>query len=208
MKTIQYPTQVRVLQGDNLRTIATRSLGDHTRWRELVELNQLRPPYIIESIDSADRLPNTLVWGDWISIPVPSKNQASLVFNSEMLGRDIKMNYDKTLPCSNGDFEVIAGTENLDQAVRHRFRCEKGNNFAHPKYGSDIFAAIGMKLMPIIEIFAAMTLKQTLLDDPRIARIANIKVTGTGDTLNCTAKAKVINENTDLDLNLSFPLLR
>lgn len=62
--------------------------------------------------------------------------------------------------------------------------------------------------MPIIEIFAAMTLKQTLLDDPRIARIMNIQVTGTGDTLNCTAKAKVINENTDLDLNLAFPLLR
>lgn len=207
MKTIQNPKQVRILEGDSLRTIAARHLGNQTRWRELVELNGLRPPYIIQSIDPTDRLPHTLIYGDWILLPIADP-QKRLTFDQESLGRDIAIEFDQSLPTNNGDLVVVVGVDNLNQAVRNRFKCERGANFAHRTYGSDIYAALGLPLMPLVEIFAAMVLKQTLIADPRLTDVYNISVVADGDTLNCSAQAHVINDNTDLDFNLSFPLKR
>ncbi len=38
----------RVARGDSLYTIASRALGSSARWREIADLNGLKPPYRIE----------------------------------------------------------------------------------------------------------------------------------------------------------------
>lgn len=176
MKTIANPKKVRILEGDSLRTIAARYLLDQTRWRELVELNHLRPPYIVNSIDPVDRLPQTLIMGDWIDLPLSYK-QNTLVFDPEILGRDLELNYEKGLEASSsGDLSTLVGVPNLNQAVRNRFKCSRGSNFAHRTYGSDIYAVLGLPMIPLIEIFARMTVKQTLKEEPRLTEVTSIDV--------------------------------
>jgi nucleoid-associated protein YgaU len=38
----------RVARGDSLYTIASRALGNSTRWREIAELNGIAPPYRLD----------------------------------------------------------------------------------------------------------------------------------------------------------------
>ena len=59
-----------ILVGDSLRRIALRELGDALRWIDLATVNQLRPPYIIDSVNPADRQRATLIYGDSIQIPI------------------------------------------------------------------------------------------------------------------------------------------
>ena len=72
-------TEIPVRIGDTLPSLAQRVLGDGLRWRELVTLNNLKPPFLVSSLDPLDRLPDTMLWGDWIKVPAQAINASGVV---------------------------------------------------------------------------------------------------------------------------------
>ncbi len=64
--------EVVILQGEPIRDLALRTLGDESRWKELVILNDLLPPYITSAGG-----PGLLRGGDRIRVPSPSPAPAA-----------------------------------------------------------------------------------------------------------------------------------
>jgi hypothetical protein len=67
-------TQAIILQGESIRDLSLRVLGDESRWKELVIINDLLPPYI-----SPSGGPGLLQAGDRILIPSSSPAPAASV---------------------------------------------------------------------------------------------------------------------------------
>lgn len=84
---IQATRWALVQPGDSLRLIALRELGDALRWIELANINQLRPPYIIESLDPNERQRATLLWGERIAVPLGKVTEAVQIAE-DVLGTD------------------------------------------------------------------------------------------------------------------------
>ncbi len=63
--------EVVILQGETIRDVALRVLGDESRWKELVILNDLEPPYVTPAGG-----PGLLHGGDRILVPSPASAPA------------------------------------------------------------------------------------------------------------------------------------
>ena len=197
-----------ILVGDSLRRIALRELGDALRWIELAEVNQLRPPYIIDSVDPADRLRATLIYGDPIRIPI------GRIADSVQLPQDV-MGIDCALPhgalqaiTSTGDWDVISAADNLAQSLCHRVKTPVGDLLAHPKYGSQVHAVLGLKNIAVIQLMAVGFVRKAIEQDPRVSRIIAVDTSVSGDVIYLAAKIEATAFNAALDLNLVFPFER
>lgn len=145
--------QVDIQDGDDVQTIATRLLGSPDRFKEIVVLNNLKAPYI-----SATGGPGVLKFGDKILIPKQSgtgssgviKNKeynisADLIESEKNMGVDIRLTPEGDLAVSNTkDLDLIAGMENMSQAVSLKFAYEKGSLKRHKQIGTSL--EIGRKV--------------------------------------------------------------
>lgn len=193
---------VKVLIGESLRTIALRELGDAMRWVELADINNLRPPYIVESINGLDRLKNTVIWGDSIIVPIGT---AAAISQSpvDILGKDVELSGGEFM-FLNGDLSTLSGADNLRQALKHRINTDIDELITHPDYGCNASVAIGMGVVPIVAMMLAGYIQRALKQEPRIATIDNIKAASSGDAINIDVSVTSVGDNTAVDLNLVF----
>lgn len=196
-----------ILVGDSLRRIALRELGDALRWIELAEVNQLRPPYIIDSVNPGDRLRATLIYGDTIRIPM-GKVTDSVQLPQDVLGIDCALPQGQLQPTETGDWLPIAATENLAQALCHRVKTPLGDLLAHPDYGSQVTSCLGLKNLNVIQLMAIGFVRKALAQDPRVAEVSSVQSAAPGDQLHVAAKIQSVVRNAALDLNLVFPFER
>jgi len=193
--------QIRVEQGDSLRGIALREYGDPTRWVELARLNGLRLPFIVESHRPADRLLNTAIWGDTILIPWES-NGARAATPLSMFGADVALARGRLGVTDDGDIALVAGTDNIVQALSHRVRTLRGELVYHSRYGCHVTLALGLPTMPFASLMAAAWVHEALVEETRIASVRAVDARATGDILHVAASVDMVGDNTPVDLNL------
>lgn len=197
---------VTIRAGDTLRLIALRELGDPLRWVDIANLNTLRPPYIVASIDPADRLPATLVWGDRLLVPRVAALPASIAFSEDLYGIDIDLSRGGISANSAGDWSTLPGGDNLLAALARRIDTPTGELLAHPRYGCDVGAVLGFKLRPVATLLAAGFVREALEADPRVEKVENLSGQHDGDTARFGATIKAVREAQSITLNLVFPI--
>jgi phage baseplate assembly protein W len=195
--------QAAVRIGDTLQALAARELGAAERWRELVTLNGLRPPYLIASVNPAERVAQVLLWGDWLSVPALAIND-NAALGDAALGADVQVS-DGDLVAAGGDLVITAGLDNFAQALRHRLFTPIDSYFPHPDYGCAITAMLGLGNGPVVALLCAALARQALLRDPRAAAISAAGAVA-GEQLVIAVQAQPVNSETVTDLNVIFQL--
>ena len=205
MSTPTYTRWATVQPGDSLRRIALRELGDALRWIELANINQLRPPYIIDSLNAVDRQRATLLWGDRIAVPLG--RAAETVQGAEVvLGIDAALPQGRLSATDGGDWSIIARDANLRQALAHRLKTPTGDLLAHPEYGCDTQLLLGLRNQRSLQALLIGTVRRAIAQDPRVARTDQVRTAAQGDQVYLQAHVIPVDRNTPADLNLVFPL--
>lgn len=193
----------RIMQGDTLRSIAYRQYHDASRWREIADLNRLRYPHIVESLDPADRLPGTVILGDIIQLRTPAFDLPSPPAKV-LFGVDIQLDRGK-LPVSEGDLTLISGLPNFRQALQHRIKTLTGELLYYPDYGCNVQLALGLKLEPIVTLMGAAWVQESLQQERRLSSVDRVTAVALGDSLEVNASVTAVGENTSTDFNLVVP---
>lgn len=147
IKTPSSTKQVDIGEDDNIQTIATKHLGDPDKFKDIVLLNNLKPPYV-----SASGGNGVLKPGDTILIPQYTANgKTGIAKNKEYnitsdlqeseknLGVDIRLDDNGDLAIANTkDLDLIAGMDNMSQATTLKFAYQKGSLKRHPQIGTSL----------------------------------------------------------------------
>jgi len=150
-----------ITPGDTVQALSQKYLGDANRWVELVLLNKLDYPFILDTVRDVSTPSNVLAIGDTILIPIQS---GDITFETafqlredyeRILGEDIAI-FDSNTSISlkedfggsfqadtNGDLKTVRGVQNLKQAIMLRFLVPYGSLLHHPDYGSKLFSLFG-----------------------------------------------------------------
>jgi phage baseplate assembly protein W len=217
MRLPQAAQEVLVGLGDDIRGLAKKWLGDEAKWKQLVILNNLRPPYIGSSSGSGILGP-----GDKILIPKDSEStpntgvtralnsDAAMEAQSQVLrryGRDLRMVSSATDPSlsdlgvnARGDLDVVEGLENVEQGIMIKFATEQGELATHPEFGARY--PLGTKVNQTTLQEFSINVRRTLLSDPRVAHVSQLKISTEGDKI--ITNAKVDLADSDAQLPISF----
>lgn len=171
--------------GDDLRRIALRELGTAAVWADLAILNGLRPPYIVKT--EAERAEGVLVAGDLIKIPAANAFVSASADPDGVFGRDIRISAGQ-LQSAGGDLALVAGMDNLMQALKTRVDVAKRELAYHPEFGNYAPQLKGRKLGPAVAQLAALYVRSALLEDPRVGTVPECVATVVGDALHVDAK--------------------
>lgn len=199
--------------GDNIQTIALRELGDVDKFKDIVILNNLKPPYISESGG-----PGVLKPGQKILIPSRRAAQESSVVKSQRynitkdmqqaeidLGVDIRLNDDGDIAFSNTkDLDLVGGVDNMIQAIGIKLLMEKGGLKRHPAIGVNLH--IGSKTRSGTLTQIRRDIIASLTSDARIQAIPYIELRQEGGTVEVMAvvKLKEIDQPVPLPLTLNI----
>jgi hypothetical protein len=132
---------------DTIQSLAARELGDPDRFREIVALNNLKPPYIDEAGGSGVLKPGakillpaqSLTTGTGVKRNKEFEITRFLTEAEKALGVDIRLDKNNDLAQSNTkDLDLIAGMENMSQAVLLKLFYEKGSLKRHLIIGTDL----------------------------------------------------------------------
>jgi hypothetical protein len=183
---------------EDIRGAALRLLGDVARWRELVLLNKLKPPYIS---DAGDGL-SVLRAGDRMLYPKAAVSDAGAVKSARnttddpivtRLGRDIRLTSTGTSLLDtvvvNGDLGQVEGIENMNQAVMNRFATEPRKLPTHPSYGFRY--PLGTKATYRSLTAFKLAGRASLLADSRVADASDFSMQVTGNVLRVKATLKL-----------------
>lgn len=211
---LQNPNSVRTTQiggGDDIQTLALRELGDPDKFREIVILNNLKPPYIDEAGG-----PGVLKPGDKILIPQVNETISGITRNKEYnitralseaeksLGVDIRINDDADLAISNiKDLDLVAGVDNMIQAIAIKLALEKGSLKRHREIGVGL--TIGRKSPNAIKEIRDDVVS-TFLADSRVSQIPYVDVRQEGGTLflNLLVKLKDVEQPVPIPIKLNI----
>lgn len=203
--------------GEDIRGISQRLLGDAAKWKVLVLLNQLKIPYISTSGDGN----NVLRPGDQILYPISTTDGQSPIAPStqkytnisslnQRLGRDLKLVanaadagvvlYDVAVATS-GDLDSIDGTANLGQAIVIKFATEQGELPSHPFFGAQFSIGGKLKLQTLISF--QVNVRATLLSDRRIDSVNSLQINAVGNVLAVKAAAGIKGFNEALAVDFS-----
>lgn len=199
----QHTRSVRVIPRDTLRRLAFRELGDAGRADELAGLNRLRYPYIIQSDDEANRQPGTLIWGDWIRVPVGSPQYVPQT-EPEIFGCDLALT-GGVLSILDGDLVCLSGIPNFSQALSLRLSTPLGEATCHPRYGSVLSALVGSKNLPVAQLLAVGFASECVKQDPRVGKVGRVSSQASGDTLRVSMRVVGTETNEFADLNFVYP---
>lgn len=195
---------------DTIHTIAAKALGDPDRFKEIVILNGLKPPYI-----SATGGNGTLKPGDLILIPSSggTDSVAGIKQNAEYevtkgfvhaeksLGVDLRVDEDFDLVFANfGDYDLVAGIQNMAQAIVIRMGLDKGSLKRHPSIGAGL--QTGAKTKDVQEI--REDLVRSLQADSRVESIpfASVEQQGGTTIINMVIKIKNVGQPVPVSINV------
>jgi len=169
-------TLIKADGSTTLESLATEYYGDPS----LAELIA-----VYNNFESDD----DIIPGSSIKIPVilqggaPSNNFVYSEDFIDVYGADIRLDSEGNPVVSvNGDYAIIEGPENLIQAINLRLNQELGTRLRLAVYG--IRNTVGSAMTnsaPIAYILA--NIKDTIMQDPRVSKVSNIKIKGLGDKL-------------------------
>jgi hypothetical protein len=170
--------RVQINFGETLQELAARELGDASLWVKIAEFNKLAPPYI-----SADGAARVARYGGTLLIPGPSVSiKPGKTSAEDIFGKDIALPKG-VLTDTNGDFSIIAGRENLKQALEHLIRTDEGELIFHSTYGCKAGRLRGEKKDPANVLLIRSYLKSAALGDDRVQSILNESATPNGDSV-------------------------
>lgn len=192
-----------IKQNDTIQGIAFKLYRDMSQWRTLVELNNLKYPYIVDSPEKVLKDPEHLkCWGDRLLLPnntndVVRANRAKLKDTNTsyyrnqhydaVLGNDIKLDLrtDVTLDeqrgvlVSNGrDLDTVDGIYNLKQSLIMRMLTRKGTLYRHPNYGSTLPDMLGKPLSSTLLHDIVTEVQRVISTDTRVqsAEVTNSRI--------------------------------
>jgi hypothetical protein len=212
IKASQAVRQIRLPISTTLERLAQQELGDSSRWPEIVELNDLKPPYIVQ--DLSDTSEQVLHPGDPILLPAPVINgfgnvttlkempiNQGLSQAERALGIDIALTKDFDLSLTNlNDFQVVKGAQNAAQAIILKLFYERGDLLKHPEIGVGI--KIGSKGDPLGEIKSQII--SSLTADSRFESIKDLNLRREGDAMLVQFTAYVKNVDVPVPISLSL----
>ena len=189
---------------ETMQAIAQRYYGDVSYWIDLVEHNNLKYPYIVETDEEKMQDPERLAsTGDTIIIPIESDltDVSAKEINSRdkdvlvelALGRDLNITADEKYfnehgtsdnilafsTNGNGDLDTVKGIDNMKQQLQARLLTPRGSLMLHPNYGSDLHNLFGLSI-PEQATLIEMEVLRTLTADNRVksANLVDWKIQG------------------------------
>lgn len=189
---IQIPAYriAETFRDDTLQQIAFREMGNANLWVDLVQLNELRPPFITNDPDLI--VPGVLLAGNPIKVLVPAPFVTSTQDPDDIFLTDAVLSNKMLDATKDGDLLLVSGIPNLRQALNHALVTERGDLSFHPRYGSMIPRIIGEVSSPVATLMAADYAKSVVGSDPRISSVIESKAAADGDKINITITAETI----------------
>ena len=189
---------------ETMQAIAQRYYGDVSYWIDLVEHNNLKYPYLVETDEEKMQDPERLAsTGDTIIIPIESDltDVSAKEINSRdkdvlvelALGRDLNITADEKYfnehgtsdnilafsTDGTGDLDTVKGIDNMKQQLQARLLTPRGSLMLHPNYGSDLHNLFGLNI-PEQATLIEMEVLRTLTSDNRVksANLIDWKIQG------------------------------
>jgi phage baseplate assembly protein W len=167
-------------RGDTLQVIAFRELGDATQWPLLIAYNKLVYPFITDDPDLV--APGVLLTGAQILVPAPVPVISSTTDPTKVFEIDIALDANGLLQAdANGDLAVVAGVDNLAQALENRVETDNGELIWHPEYGTLVRQLLGAMNGPNAGLLAAQYDTAAVKLDPRVQDVDQSVVNISGD---------------------------
>ncbi len=174
--------QYYVQSGDTWDSIAFRFYGDASKGVIVASYNNT-----VMTLEAG-----TLIW-----IPIldsVSDNSVPEIYNEPGIkdnsGTDIKISSNGKIDFSSGDFVLVGGQDNINQAITNRLSTEMDSRVRVVAYG--IKSAVGSVNIP--KGLVISSIKTTLLRDPRVKTVDGISYEGEGDKLHLTINYTTIND--------------
>lgn len=188
-----------VSYGETLQSIAQDELGDMTQWYSIAQLNNLKYPYIADTVAQKNAGTSLVTIGDILLInltdsisqsdlvaslaTMPTYDQDELI--AIALGKDIDImpitsgiNTGPGLSFqtfemkgANGSLKLVKGLDNLRQSLLIRLMTPKGSYLGHPEYGSMIDMYLGMKNTEENAQLLDLEIQRTIWTDGRVTNV-------------------------------------
>lgn len=182
-----------ITRGDTLHNIAQRHTGDVSNWVDIVAYNNLKYPYITDSVGKKKERPESLLTiGDIIYIPLRaySGEEVDVEENTDNVGRSLNNKLGMDLKLSSmyyesstsdgvfglvgdgaGDIGLTKGRLNVVQAVLLRLNTRLGSLVNHETYGSNIHRIIGSKTTVMTQKLLDNEIESTIRKDGRVSNV-------------------------------------
>lgn len=191
-----YYSRYMIQPGDTLQRIAFIELGTVDKWEDLVTLNNLVYPYIVDTDEERLQDPEHLVTtGDLILLPSYVDDISKLdisgldsfdkqnIYDTTM-GEDLKLTVDSSLADkegiaslnhddTTGDVETTKGLDNLVQSITMRLLTRQGSLLYHPDYGTRLDDYIGQKVTSKLIQLIVVEIERTITSDDRVGSCTN-----------------------------------
>lgn len=188
-----------ITYGETLQSIAQDELDDMGQWYAIAQLNNLKYPYIADTVAQKNAGSNLVTIGDIILINLPSAiNQSDLVtslttmpnYDQEeilalALGKDIDIMPNTSgqamapglssqtfeMKGNSGKLALVRGLDNLRQSLFIRLITPRGSYLGHPNYGSMIDMYLGMRNTEENAQLLDLEIERTLWTDARVTDV-------------------------------------
>ena len=200
------PLAVPVMQGDNLQSIAARTLGDPTQWPVLVALNNLIYPYLDFSGPGGSADP--ALQGSGVAVSTNPSDPLFLPAGAPLGlgGRVFGVGDILVLPLAggsqtppdpigwdtneDGSMVVMQGRANLVAALLRRLRTPAGWLPYHQDYGAGLGNYVGGTLDVSSILALRRDVANSLQADPRVIKVLSVAATVSGDAIFVSAEVQ------------------
>ena len=185
--------------GETLQRLAARELGDASLWPHIAILNNLEPPYVTGDKALASR--RVALYGDTLLIPSnPDDIEPSVTASEDVFKQDVALPRGR-LVVADGDFALVAGRENLRQAIGIRVATDEGVLLFHPTYGCRVHRIKGRQANSANHLLAGKWVERALRQEERIASVTRVEAIVSGDSISVEAEAMTVSGH-PVDLNV------
>ena len=164
------PIEYTTKDGDTWASIAHQFLGDTT----LGKLIQFYNP------DVEELGPGTIIY-----IPTINENENTEVKSDSkknFFGQDIKIN-NGDFYIQNNDFVLTNGVETVNQGISNRLNTAINSRVRNIVYGIKNTSGLSVNTIETAEAYVSASIRQTILQDPRVESIESLTFVGAGEKL-------------------------